>query len=69
MNIPFLDLRASYLELQSEIDAAVKRVLKSGGYILGEEVDAFERRRLTGVLAYAPTSASCPPGRCRFRQA
>jgi len=43
MNIPFLDLKASYLELQSEIDAAIKRVLLSGWYILGEEVDAFER--------------------------
>jgi len=43
MNIPFLDLRESYLELESEIDAAIKRVLNSGWYILGEEVDAFER--------------------------
>lgn len=42
MKVPFLDLRASYLELQSEIDAAIKRVLNSGWYILGEEVDAFE---------------------------
>lgn len=42
MKVPFLDLKASYLELQSEIDAAIKRVLNSGWYILGEEVDAFE---------------------------
>lgn len=40
--IPFLDLRAAYLELQSEIDAAVARVLDSGWYILGPEVEAFE---------------------------
>lgn len=40
--IPFLDLKAGYLELQPEIDAAMKRVLDSGWYILGEEVDAFE---------------------------
>jgi dTDP-4-amino-4,6-dideoxygalactose transaminase len=40
--IPFLDLRASYLELKSEIDAAVARVLDSGWYILGSEVEAFE---------------------------
>jgi dTDP-4-amino-4,6-dideoxygalactose transaminase len=39
---PYLDLRAAYLELEAEIDAAVKRVLKSGRYILGPEVDAFE---------------------------
>ncbi len=43
MNIPFLDLKATYLELQPEIDDAIKRVLDSGWYVLGEEVDAFER--------------------------
>lgn len=40
--IPFLDLRVAYLELKPEIDAAVARVLDSGWYILGEEVEAFE---------------------------
>lgn len=42
MTVPFLDLRAAYLELKAEIDDAVARVLNSGWYILGEEVDAFE---------------------------
>jgi dTDP-4-amino-4,6-dideoxygalactose transaminase len=41
--IPFLNLRDSYLELKPEIDAAVARVLDSGWYILGPEVEAFER--------------------------
>jgi dTDP-4-amino-4,6-dideoxygalactose transaminase len=40
--IPFLDLRAAYLELKTEIDEAVARVLNSGYYILGPEVEAFE---------------------------
>ncbi|MEM4723815.1 MAG: DegT/DnrJ/EryC1/StrS family aminotransferase [Candidatus Hadarchaeum sp.] len=40
--IPFLDLRAAYLELKEEIDVAVARVMNSGWYILGEEVEAFE---------------------------
>lgn len=40
--IPFLDLRAQYLELKGEIDAAVARVLDSGWYVLGPEVEAFE---------------------------
>lgn len=40
--IPFLDVGAAYRELQKEIDAAVSRVLHSGLYILGPEVDAFE---------------------------
>lgn len=42
MKIPFLDLRAAYLELKPEIDAACQRVLESGRYISGEEVEAFE---------------------------
>ncbi len=40
--IPFLDLSAPYRELQPAIDAAVARVLESGWYILGPEVEAFE---------------------------
>ncbi|WP_353348230.1 DegT/DnrJ/EryC1/StrS family aminotransferase [Aquicoccus sp. SU-CL01552] len=42
MMIPFLDLGAAYRELKPEIDAAVSRVLESGWYILGPEVEAFE---------------------------
>ncbi|WGT51487.1 DegT/DnrJ/EryC1/StrS family aminotransferase [Thioclava nitratireducens] len=42
MIIPFLDLGAAYRELKPEIDAAVMRVLESGWYILGPEVEAFE---------------------------
>ena len=41
--IPFLDLGATYRELKHEIDDAVQRVLISGWYILGPEVEAFER--------------------------
>ncbi len=40
--IPFLDLKASYTELKSEIEGAVARVLDSGWYIGGVEVDGFE---------------------------
>lgn len=40
--IPFLDLKASYIELKAELDEAIARVLNSGWYILGPEVDAFE---------------------------
>lgn len=42
MKVPFLDLRAAYLELKREIDAAIASVLDSGWYILGSEVEAFE---------------------------
>lgn len=40
--IPFLDLRATYFELKTEIDDAIARVLNSGCYILGPEVEDFE---------------------------
>lgn len=40
--IKFLDLGAAYQELQVEIDVAVLRVLASGWYIGGPEVEAFE---------------------------
>ena len=40
--IPFLDLRAQYRAIKPEIDAAIQRVLDSGHFILGPEVEAFE---------------------------
>ena len=43
MNVPFLDLKTPYRELQDELDAAYRRVMESGWYILGEETEAFER--------------------------
>src|ERR1700694_464132 len=43
MKVPFLDLRSAYRELQVELDAAWRRVMEAGQYILGEEVEAFER--------------------------
>jgi len=40
--VPFLDVGHSYRELRNEIDEAVSRVLQSGRYIQGEEVENFE---------------------------
>jgi dTDP-4-amino-4,6-dideoxygalactose transaminase len=42
MQIPFLDVGASYRELKTDIDAAISKVLDSGCYIFGPEVEAFE---------------------------
>jgi dTDP-4-amino-4,6-dideoxygalactose transaminase len=42
MNVPFLDLKAAYLALKDQLDEAYRRVMDSGRYILGEEVEAFE---------------------------
>lgn len=41
--VAFLELRATYLEIKDELDAAYQRVMNSGWYILGEEVTAFEK--------------------------
>jgi dTDP-4-amino-4,6-dideoxygalactose transaminase len=43
MTVPFLDLKAAYLDLKTELDAAFERVMNSGWYILGEETEAFEK--------------------------
>jgi dTDP-4-amino-4,6-dideoxygalactose transaminase len=40
--IPFVDLKAQYSSIKTEIDAAVLRTLESTQFILGSEVAAFE---------------------------
>lgn len=40
--IPFLDMKAVYAELKPELDAAFQRVMESGWFVLGKEVEAFE---------------------------
>jgi len=40
--IRFLDLQAGYQELKDELDQAASRVLSSGRYLLGTELEAFE---------------------------
>jgi len=42
MKVPFLPLVTAYQELKKDIDEAVLRVLNSGFYILGHEVETFE---------------------------
>ena len=41
--IPLCDLKLQYLELQDELDAAMKEVVAAGQYILGPNVRAFEQ--------------------------
>ena len=43
MNVPFLDLKAINLSQADELQAAFRRVLESGWYVLGGETAAFER--------------------------
>ena len=43
MNVPFLDFAGPYDELKAELDEAYVRFMRSGWYILGREVEAFEQ--------------------------
>ncbi|MFA6068090.1 MAG: DegT/DnrJ/EryC1/StrS family aminotransferase [Janthinobacterium sp.] len=43
MAIPFLDLKAINLEHAAALESAFHRVLHSGWYVLGKEVEAFEQ--------------------------
>lgn len=52
VKIPYLDLKAQYHSIKSEIDAAVARVLESCQFVLGPEVAGFERE----FAAYCGTS-------------
>lgn len=42
VQVPFLDLGATYRELKDELDDAYRRVMASGWYLLGGELEAFE---------------------------
>ncbi len=42
MNIPLVDLKAQYLSIKDEIDAAVQRVIDNTAFIMGPEVERFE---------------------------
>lgn len=47
MKVPFLDVQATYRELADEIDTAYHRVMASGHFILGPELEAFEQEFAT----------------------
>jgi dTDP-4-amino-4,6-dideoxygalactose transaminase len=42
VRVPFLELRPGYDELRAEFDAAYHRVMDSGWYLLGAELEQFE---------------------------
>jgi len=52
MRVPFLDLKPGYEELRDEFDAVYHRVMKSGWYLLGQELEQFE----TEFAAYCQAS-------------
>ena len=42
MKVPFLELKPAYDELRDDLDAAYHRVMDSGWYLLGNEIESFE---------------------------
>ncbi len=60
MRFPFIDLQAQRQTIACEIDAAVKKVIEYGAYILGPEVGQFE----TALAAFedVPTALGCANG-------
>ena len=43
MQVPFLDLRAQYQSLKSEIDPAIQQVCADAAFVLGKNVFGFEK--------------------------
>src|SRR5690349_18534906 len=52
MKVPYLDLRGQYRALRREVLDALDRVCADGAFILGPEVEAFERE----FAAYCETA-------------
>src|SRR4030095_1331435 len=48
---PFVDFAAHLAPIRAEVDAAIARVLDSGWFVLGPEVEAFERELEAAVGA------------------
>ncbi len=51
ITVPILDLRSEYNYIKDEVDEAIQRVLQSGTFILGPELDALEKE----IAAYCQT--------------
>jgi len=43
LTVPFCDLNTTHAEIQSELEQALKQVVQSSDFILGEEVSQFEK--------------------------
>jgi dTDP-4-amino-4,6-dideoxygalactose transaminase len=60
MNIPFNDFASPYQELKTELDEAYACFMRSGWYVLGREVEAFEQE----YAAYCGTQFCVGVGNC-----
>ncbi|MFM8358531.1 MAG: DegT/DnrJ/EryC1/StrS family aminotransferase [Verrucomicrobiota bacterium] len=60
MTVPFNNFLPAYEELRDELDEACRRFLRSGWYVLGREVEAFEEE----YAAYCGTRHCVGVGNC-----
>jgi dTDP-4-amino-4,6-dideoxygalactose transaminase len=60
VKIPFNDFAPPYQELKAELDDAYARFIRSGWYVLGKEVEAFEQE----YAAYCGTQYCVGAGNC-----
>ena len=60
MKVPFVDFVSPYQELKADLDAAYLRFMESASYVLGAEVEAFERE----YAAYCGTKFCIGVGNC-----
>ncbi len=60
MAIPFIDLQAQRLRLGQPLEDAILKVVRSGAYIMGPEIAAFETA--LGAFGEAPFVLSCGSG-------
>jgi dTDP-4-amino-4,6-dideoxygalactose transaminase len=59
-SVPILDLRRQYVQLREEVLAAIERVCTSQHYVLGPEVEAFEREM--AVFCGTSDAVGCASG-------
>lgn len=58
--VPFVNLPAEYLEIKGEVDAVVAKVVETGMFIQGPEVEALERE--LAAFVGVPHSVTCNSG-------
>ncbi len=60
MSIPFIDLKAQYQQVQTEINAGIQNVLDHGTYIMGPEIKELEKT--LSVFCGAKHAITCSNG-------
>ena len=62
--LEFIDLKAQQAKIRDKLDAALKRVLDHGQYIMGPEVKLLEKQLAAFAGASTQSPARVGPMRC-----